>query len=121
MGLSCFAQKLPPNTNPWASSLEDIGNFYIEYARLMNHWHSLYNDILEVSYESLVLNQDEKTQEILEYCGLDFDERCLRFWETGRTVLTLSQDQVRKPMYADSVKRHEKFGDLLAPLQQIVL
>jgi len=41
----------------------------------------------------------------------------MEFWKTGRTVLTLSQDQVRKPMYASSVTRHERFGSLLDPLK----
>jgi hypothetical protein len=41
----------------------------------------------------------------------------MEFWKTGRTVLTLSQDQVRKPMYDSSVARHERFGELLDPLK----
>jgi tetratricopeptide (TPR) repeat protein len=118
MGLSCFAQKLPPMTNPWASSLRDIGHFYNEYARLMHHWQELLGDqMLEVRYEDLVSNQEETTRTILDYCGLGFHERCMRFWETGRVVLTLSQDQVRKPMYNSSVSRHERFGSLLEPLR----
>ena len=119
MGLSCFAQKLPPNTNPWASSLESICQFYAQYKRLMDHWHSIHDDILEVPYESLVQEQEEWTHKILAHCGLTFDERCMRFWETGRTVLTLSQDQVRRPMYATALKRHEHFGELLLPLQHL--
>ncbi len=121
MGFSCFAQKLPPNTNSWASSLEDIGHFYNGYNQLMGHWESLLGQqMLCVPYETLVTDQKPMTQKILDYCGLAFDERCMRFWETGRTVLTLSQDQVRKPMYTDSVARHNRFGDALAPLKKIV-
>ena len=122
MGLSCFAQKLPPNTNAWASSLEDIGCFFNEYNRLMSHWKPLLGErMLEVPYESLTTNQEEVTNSILDFCGLPFDNRCMRFWETGRTVLTLSQDQVRKPMYTDSVARHERFESPLAPLKAILL
>ncbi len=118
MGLSCFAQKLPPFTNPWASSLHSIGHFYNEYMRLMEHWESLFgDDILTVHYEKLVSNQEEATNTILKFVGLDFDEKCMEFWKTGRTVLTLSQDQVRKPMYDSSVSRHERFGSLLDPLR----
>ena len=117
MGLSCFSQKLPPYTNPWASSLHSIGHFYNEYIRLMHHWESvLGDDMLQISYEELVQNQEAMTRKILDYCGLEFDERCMRFWETGRAVITLSQDQVRKPMYDSSVARHERFDSLLNPL-----
>jgi hypothetical protein len=119
MGLSCFSQKLPPFTNPWASTLIDIGHFYNEYTRLMRHWRTLLgNQLLEIQYESLVGDQEQMTRRILDFCGLPFDERCLRFWETGRTVLTLSQDQVRKPMYDSSVTRHEPFKSLLDPLRE---
>ncbi len=118
MGLSCFAQKLPPYSNPWASSLESIGQFYAAYASLMSFWTTCFSDILEVPYEGLVQQQNEWTQTILDFCGLPHNEQCLRFWESGRTVLTLSQDQVAKPMYSDSLKRHERFGELLEPLHQ---
>ncbi|MDP6692989.1 MAG: sulfotransferase, partial [Phycisphaerales bacterium] len=117
MGISCFAQKLPPRTNAWANSLQDIGHFYNEYDKLMQHFKNLLGDqMLRVQYEDLVSDQETQTRRILNFCGLDFHERCMRFWETGRTVLTLSQDQVRKPMYDSSVARHERFGELLDPL-----
>jgi len=118
MGLSCFSQKLPPYTNEWAGSLHSIGHFYNEYMRLMQHWQSILGDeMLEISYEELVANQEGTTKKILEFCNLEFDARCLEFWKTGRAVLTLSQDQVRKPMYDSSVVRHERFGKLLDPLR----
>jgi tetratricopeptide (TPR) repeat protein len=118
MGLSCFAQKLPPGTNPWAARLEDIGAFHRDYNRLMRHWREVLGDrILEVRYEDLVGDLPGTARRILDFCELPFEDDCLRFWETGRTVLTLSQDQVRRPLYDTAVSRHEPFGDLLAPLQ----
>jgi hypothetical protein len=121
MGLSCFSQKLPPSTNPWGSDLHSIGHFYNAYMRLMRHWEEcLGEDMLEISYEELVANQEKTTRKILDFCGLAFDPKCMEFWKTGRTVLTLSQDQVRKPMYDSSVARHEQFGALLQPLRDAV-
>jgi tetratricopeptide (TPR) repeat protein len=118
MGLSCFSQKLPPYTNEWASSLHSIGHFHNEYMRLMQHWETILDDeMLVVSYEELVADQEGITRKILDFCGLEFDARCMEFWKTGRAVLTLSQDQVRKPMYDSSVARHERFGTLLDPLR----
>jgi tetratricopeptide (TPR) repeat protein len=118
LGISCFSQKLPPHTNTWASSLHSIGHFYNEYIRLMIHWDALLGDsMLTVSYEELVENQEDATNKILGFVGLEFNPKCLEFWKTGRTVLTLSQDQVRKPMYNSSVVRHERFGELLNPLR----
>ena len=73
--------------------------------------------MLEVRYEHLVEDLEGQVRRILDFCDLDFDPECLRFWETGRTVLTLSSDQVRKPLYATSVGRHEAWGDNLRPLR----
>ena len=121
MGFSCFAQRFSPGTNAWASSLDNIGQFYNEYLRLMQHWESLLGDrMLKVNYEDLVQDQETQTKRILSFCDLEFHERCMRFWETGRIVLTLSQDQVRKPMYASSVARHERFGEFLEPLRRTI-
>ena len=121
MGLSCFSQKLPPSTNPWASDLHSIGHFYNAYMRLMRHWKEcLGEDMLEISYEKLVIDQEKTTRKILDFCGLEFEPKCMEFWKTGRTVLTLSQDQVRKPMYDSSVARHERFGSLLQPLRDAI-
>ncbi len=118
IGLSCFAQKLPPNTNTWANKLQDIGQYYKQYDELMKHWLSLFSDrILEVQYEELVQHQEEQTKRILDFCNLPFHDRCMRFWESGRAVLTLSQDQVRQPMYSSAMNRYEHFGELLDPLR----
>ena len=119
LGVTCWMQKLPPGTNPWAASLEAIGATYRLAESLMDHWKQVLDiPILEVRYEHLVEDLGGQVRQILEFCDLEFDPICLRFWETGRTVLTLSSDQVRKPIYASSVGRHVAWGDHLTPLRE---
>jgi tetratricopeptide (TPR) repeat protein len=119
IGLSCFAEKLPPRTNAWSNDLGNIGKYYRQYDAIMKHWDLLLgNKILEVNYEALIADQEHQTKRILDFCGLPFDERCMRFWESGRVVLTLSQDQVHQPLYASSVERFVRFGTLLDPLRE---
>ncbi len=119
LGVSCWMQKLPPGTNPWAASLEAIGATYRLAESLMDHWKQVLDiPILEVRYEHLVEDLGGQVRQILEFCDLEFDPICLRFWETGRTVLTLSSDQVRKPIYASPVGRHVAWGDHLTPLRE---
>ena len=85
----------------------------------MEYWKGVLDiPILEVQYESLVADLDGEVRRVLDFCGLDFDERCLRFWESDRTVLTLSSDQVRRPIYASSVGRHAAWGDRLVDLRR---
>jgi hypothetical protein len=76
--------------------------------------------ILRVSYEGLVEDTETEIRRLLDYCGLPFQESCLRFWETERGVLTPSAEQVRKPIYRDALEQWRNFepwlGDLKAAL-----
>ena len=79
-------------------------------------------EILEVDYQELVANPVDGAKEIIEYIGLEWDDRCSKSHETVRAVSTLSSDQVRKPMYTSSVGRWKNYeqhiGELIEGLQQ---
>ena len=70
-----------------------------------------------VQYEQLVEDTENEIRRMLEYCGLPFEESCLRFWETDRAVLTPSAEQVRRPIYRDAVEQWRNFEPWLAPLK----
>ncbi|MCH2137008.1 MAG: sulfotransferase [Phycisphaerales bacterium] len=117
LGLSCWTQKFPPGTNGWANSFEGIAGTWHRSQELLKRWEAIGPlPMLEVRYEELVADLDGQVRRILEFVGLEFEPQCLRFWETERTVLTLSHDQVRRPLYASAVGRHKAWGELLAPL-----
>ncbi|MCH2133148.1 MAG: sulfotransferase [Phycisphaerales bacterium] len=118
MGLSCWTQKFAPGTTGWSSTLEGIAGFHREYEAWMDLWSEvLPMTVLEVRYEDLVADLEGQTRRLLEFCDLEWDDRCLKFWETKRTVLTLSSDQVRQPLYGRSVGRHAQWGSRLSPLR----
>lgn len=83
------------------------------YLTLMNHWEQLYpGDVMHLSYEDLAQNPDEKITDVLEYCGLDVEEACFRFYESDRPVLTPSAGQVRSPISTKSIgsgQNYEKY------------
>lgn len=116
--LSCYFQNFVGGHN-YAYDLTNLGFYYRQYARLMNHWReTLQIPMLEVHYEELVENQEEWSRKIIAYCGLEWDDACLRFHETKRLVRTASYDQVRKPLYKSSVNRAKLYEKHLAPLRQ---
>ena len=118
-GLSCWTRKFAPGTNGWAGTLEGIAAFQRECDAWMAHWkEALPLPILDVRYESLVHDLEGEARRIIDFCGLEWDDRCLRFWETGRTVLTLSADQVRRPLYTHAAGRHADWGTALDPLRE---
>ncbi len=102
---------------PFAYSQENLSLYYREYERLMRHWHSVLDiKILDVQYEDLVSGLQEQTQRMLDYLGLDWNERCLRFHETDRVVRTASYDQVRQPLYTGSVGKWKHYRRHLGQL-----
>ena len=107
-----FTEKLP-----WAYDLGEIGRYFHVHQRLMRHWQRIFpGRIYEANYETLVMHQEQETKRLLDFCDLDFDERCLHFHETQRPIKTASAGQVRQPVYNSSIgkgKRHEQY---LAPL-----
>jgi tetratricopeptide (TPR) repeat protein len=117
-GLSCWSQKLAPGTNAWAASQRSIAGIWLRARRLMDHWQAVAPlPILQVRYEDLVQDLEGQVRRMLTFLDLPFDEACLRFWETKRTVLTLSQDQVARPLYSTAVGRHAPWGSHLDELR----
>src|SRR5258708_14818057 len=83
----------------------------------MTHWHRVLPlPILDVQYEDLVASPESKIREMLAFAGLDWDERCLSFHETNRTVRTASNWQVRKPLSTSSIGRWRRYEKQLGPL-----
>ncbi|MHC4220310.1 MAG: tetratricopeptide repeat-containing sulfotransferase family protein [Planctomycetota bacterium] len=115
---SCYQTPLSPSTHPYACDLGHLGAVFVAYERLMAHWRDgLEIPMLEIQYETLVSDQETLTRKILDFCGLDFDEQCLRFYEGDRISLTASYDQVNRPIYSSSVGRYRGFASHLGPLK----
>jgi hypothetical protein len=103
--------------NAFSFDLRHLGAYCREHRRLMEHWKAVLRvPVLEVRYEDLVLATGQQTRRMLEFLGLPWDERCARFFESGRTVRTSSRDQVRRPIYASSIARWKHYETHLAPL-----
>ncbi|MHC4140916.1 MAG: tetratricopeptide repeat-containing sulfotransferase family protein [Planctomycetota bacterium] len=117
--LSCFVTTLLPAAHPYASDLGHVGAVYVAYERLMAHWRdALEIPMLDMPYEALVADPEGMTRRLLDFCGLAWDDRCLRFYEGDRVVLTASYDQVNRPIYSSSVGRYRNFEKHLGPLKE---
>ncbi|HLW74395.1 MAG TPA: sulfotransferase, partial [Gammaproteobacteria bacterium] len=73
--------------------------------------------MLELSYERLVMDFDVEVRKLVAFCGLPWDDACLRFHESRRSVRTASLAQVRRPLYANSVGRWKNYEKELTPLK----
>ncbi len=119
--LSCFFQMLNAG-HSYSFDLEHCGEYYRHYREIMSHYKGLLASdeigmpIFENHYEGMVADQEKRTRELLEFIGLEFDPACLDFHKTGRVAITLSNDQVRQPIYTTSMKRYERYEKHLGPL-----
>ena len=97
--------------------LNELGLFYRNYLELMAHFDRvLPGKIHRVIYEDMVADPEAEVRRLLDYLGLPFEEKCLRFYETKRTVLTPSSEQVRRPITGEAVDYWRVFEPWLGPL-----
>jgi predicted Zn-dependent protease len=100
-------------------SLSDLGRYYREYVELMAHIDAvLPGRVHRVLYESVIEDTETEVRRLLEHCGLPFDERCLRFYETERPVRTASSEQVRQPIFKEGTEYWRQFEPWLGTLKQ---
>ena len=99
-------------------SLDDIGRYYADYVEPMAHFDDvLPGRVHRVFYEDMVDDTENQVRSLLEYCGLPFEDGCLRFFENKRAVRTASSEQVRKPIYREGVDHWRNYDPWLGPLK----
>ena len=101
--------------------LTELGQYYLDYQRLMSHWHELFpGEILNVRYEELVMDQEGVSRQLVDYIGLQWDEKCLAFHDNERDVRTSSNIQVRQPMHKHSMNSAKPYEKHLQPLIEVL-
>ena len=117
---SCFKQFFARG-QLFTYSLEDLGNYYSDYIRAMNHWHNIYGkDILTVHYDNVINKTEETIRELIDYCNLPFEQECLEFYKSSRPVKTPSAEQVRQPIYKSGLNYWKNYENHLSPLKKII-
>ena len=107
--LSIYFQNFSED-HTYSTRLENIVAYFNHYRRLMGYWKSVLKlPMLDVLYEDLVQIQKTKTEQILDFLDLPWDEKCIEFHKTSRAVATASSDQVNKSIYKTSVSRWKNY------------
>ena len=117
-GFSVYKQQFAQG-HRFSNSLSDIGKYYKDYLRIMDHWHSvLPGEILTVNYENVISDFENQVKAILAFCDLDFEAECLEFYNSKRAVATVSSEQVRQPIYTSALEQWRNFEKELSPLKK---
>jgi tetratricopeptide (TPR) repeat protein len=116
----CFSgyKQLFAEGQEFTYDLADAGQYYRDYVELMDHWDAvLPGKVLRVQYEDVVSDTPVQVRRILDYCGLPYEDACVSFYETKRSVRTPSSEQVRQPIYKSGLDQWRNFEPWLDPLK----
>ena len=115
----CFSmfKQLFAQGQEFSYGLAEAGSYYKSYVNLMNHWDKvLPNKILRVNNEDIIEDLEGQVKRILEFLELPYEEECISFYETDRSVRTASSEQVRRPINKEGMGRWKPYSKHLKPL-----
>ena len=114
--LSCYRHYFP-EIRRFVYDLEELGRFYGLFAELMAHWReTLPGFVHELRHEDLVEDPAGEIRRLLDFCGLDWNEGCLRFHESRRAAKTTSATQIRQPINRSGMGQWRRYAAHLGPL-----
>jgi len=117
---TCYSvyKQLFRDAYPFSYDLDELGQYYIAYHRLMQHWNAAMPGVIHtVRYEDLVADIEGESRRLLDYCDLPWEDQCLRFHENARASTTASAMQVRQPVYATSIGKWHHYASQLESLR----
>ena len=118
---SNFKNSFATTSLPFSYNLENLAKFYNLYKNLMNFWKkNLEESFYDLKYENLINKQENETKQLLDYCGLDWDEKCLEPHKNKNLVATASIAQVRMPVYKTSVGKWHNYSENLKELKKLI-
>ena len=83
----------------------------------MSHWNRVLPDkILRVNNEDIIEDLEGQVKRILEFLEIPYEEECISFYETDRSVRTASSEQVRRPINRDGMGRWKPYSKHLKTL-----
>ena len=115
----CFSmfKQLFAQGQEFTYGLEEAGSYYNSYVKLMNHWDNvLPNKILRVNNEDVIDDLEGQVRRILSFLELPFEDACVSFHKTERSVRTASSEQVRQPINKKGMGRWKPYAKHLKPL-----
>jgi hypothetical protein len=84
----------------------------------MEHWDQvLPGFVLRVRHEDVVDDLETEVRRLLDFCRLPFEQACVEYHRTSRSVRTPSSEQVRRPIYRSGLEQWRHYEPWLDPLK----
>ncbi|NNF42342.1 MAG: hypothetical protein HKN62_04715 [Phycisphaerales bacterium] len=118
VAISCFMGGFNNQLSAWSTQIDWTAKAWAQSQRMMQHWkETLDVPILDVHYEALVADPEHQFRRIIAFIGLEWDDACMAFHSSRRTVRTLSYDQVNRPIYRTSSGRHRNYASFIEGIE----
>ena len=105
----------------FAYNQKDIAKFYNLYFDLMKYWKKLFPDqIYTINYENLIKNSEVEIKKLINFCDLEWDEKCLKHDKNKSVIKTASIFQARKPIYNSSINLSDNYSEYLREMFKLV-
>ena len=117
----CFSgyKQLFGEGQEFSYGLHEIGNYYRQYVKLMDHWDNVVPGfVLRVEHEDVVEDLEGQVRRILDFCDLPFEQACVDYHQTERSIRTPSAEQVRQPIFRTSLEQWRHYESWLDPLKE---
>ncbi|TXR54202.1 tetratricopeptide repeat-containing sulfotransferase family protein [Reinekea thalattae] len=103
---------------PFAYDMEELGVYCRILDNLGLYWSNNLPDnfYYRIEYESLVNNLENEAKKLIDFCELEWEQNCVKFYNHKRKVKTASQHQVTKPIYTTSIKSWKKYEPYIQPM-----
>jgi len=115
--LSIYRNMFAEGMHLYSYALKDLAAYYRLFEEVVAFWRDTAPGTFhEIRYEDLIADPEGQARALIDACGLEWEDGCLRFHENRRRVDTLSVHQVRQPIYKSSVKAWDRYRDELGEL-----
>ncbi|HWS77526.1 MAG TPA: sulfotransferase [Thermomonas sp.] len=116
---TCFSnlRELFSEANPYSYDQLELADYFLQYRRLMTHWHDAYpGRILDVDYAELTRDPEAVMRRVAAFCGIDFIDAMSDPRSSTRAVSTASAVQVRGRVVRREVPKWAPYASRLQPL-----
>jgi hypothetical protein len=105
----------------YAYDIANTARAYTLFLRVARHWSETLSpqNFTIVHYEDIVADLEGQSRRLIAFCGLPWEEACLRFHENKSAITTPSAVQVRQPLHDKAVGRWRAYGSDLDPARAV--
>ena len=116
IAISCYMQDFG-NAHPYRSTFESLADELIRHQQVFERWTAQTNLALhQTVLEELTADPEPRARALIEFLGLEWDDACLRFHESGSHVKTASVDQIRSGINTKGHGRWKNYQSQLEPM-----